>query len=70
MIMEMEIGVVGGEEDGVVGEINGSCTPTPRGRVAAPRRSGRRARPYILAATFGNVHGVYKPGNVNLRPRS
>ncbi|MFE5700390.1 class II fructose-bisphosphate aldolase [Rhodococcus koreensis] len=70
IILEIEIGVVGGEEDGVEADINdklytsdddfaktidvlGASTPDSR---------------YLLAATFGNVHGVYKPGNVTLEP--
>ena len=69
IIMEMEIGVVGGEEDGVVGEINEKLYSTPEDALAAAERLGlgERGR-YMLAATFGNVHGVYKPGNVKLRP--
>ena len=66
----MEIGVVGGEEDGVANEINeklytdaGATTRPPSTRSAR----GEKGR-YLLAATFGNVHGVYKPGNVKLRP--
>ncbi len=69
IIMEMEIGVVGGEEDGVVGEINEKLYSTPEDALAVAERLGlgERGR-YILAATFGNVHGVYKPGHVKLRP--
>src|SRR5215472_15420221 len=69
IIMEMEIGVVGGEEDGVVGEINEKLYTTPEDALAAAAALGlgERGR-YILAATFGNVHGVYKPGHVKLRP--
>jgi len=69
IIMEIEIGVVGGEEDGVVGEINEKLYSTPEDALAAAERLGlgERGR-YMLAATFGNVHGVYKPGNVKLRP--
>ena len=69
IIMELEIGVVGGEEDGVVGEINEKLYSTPEDALATAEALGigERGR-YILAATFGNVHGVYKPGNVNLRP--
>ena len=69
IIMEMEIGVVGGEEDGVVGEMNEKLYTTPGDalRVAEKLGLGERGR-YILAATFGNVHGVYKPGHVKLRP--
>src|ERR1700760_1052145 len=69
IIMEMEIGVVGGEEDGVVGEMNEKLYTTPGDAldVAEKLGLGERGR-YILAATFGNVHGVYKPGAVKLRP--
>jgi fructose-bisphosphate aldolase, class II len=69
VIMEMEIGVVGGEEDGVVGEINEKLYSTPEDALATADALGlgERGR-YILAATFGNVHGVYKPGHVRLRP--
>jgi fructose-bisphosphate aldolase class II len=69
IIMEMEIGVVGGEEDGVVGDINEKLYSTPDDALATAEALGlgERGR-YILAATFGNVHGVYKPGHVTLRP--
>src|SRR6202007_1905957 len=69
VIMEMEIGVVGGEEDGVVGEINEKLYSTPEDALATADAVGlgERGR-YMLAATFGNVHGVYKPGHVKLRP--
>ncbi len=68
-ILEMEIGVVGGEEDGVVGEMNEKLYSTPGDALATAERLGvgERGR-YLLAATFGNVHGVYKPGHVQLRP--
>jgi fructose-bisphosphate aldolase class II len=69
IMMELEIGVVGGEEDGVTGEMNEKLYSTPEDALAAARALGlgERGR-YILAATFGNVHGVYKPGHVRLRP--
>jgi fructose-bisphosphate aldolase, class II len=69
VVMEMEIGVVGGEEDGIVGEINEKLYSTPEDALAtaAALGLGENGR-YILAATFGNVHGVYKPGHVRLRP--
>ena len=69
VIMEMEIGVVGGEEDGVVGQINEKLYSTPADALATAEAVGlgERGR-YLLAATFGNVHGVYKPGHVKLRP--
>ena len=69
IILEVEIGVVGGEEDGVEAEINEKLYTSAEDfekTVAAlgARENGR----YLLAATFGNVHGVYKPGNVKLKP--
>jgi fructose-bisphosphate aldolase class II len=69
IIMEMEIGVVGGEEDGVVAEINEKLYTADGDfvRTAEALGTGENGR-YMLAATFGNVHGVYKPGNVKLRP--
>jgi fructose-bisphosphate aldolase, class II len=69
VVMEMEIGVVGGEEDGVVGEINEKLYTTPGDALATVEAVGlgEKGR-YLLAATFGNVHGVYKPGHVQLRP--
>jgi len=69
IILELEIGVVGGEEDGVVGEMNEKLYTTPADalRTAEALGTGEKGR-YLLAATFGNVHGVYKPGNVKLRP--
>src|SRR5436190_6361880 len=69
IVMEMEIGVVGGEEDGVVGEINEKLYTTPEDALATAEALGLGDQGrYILAATFGNVHGVYKPGHVKLRP--
>ena len=69
IILEVEIGVVGGEEDGVAHEINEKLYTSPEDYEATVDAlgSGDRGR-YLLAATFGNVHGVYKPGNVKLRP--
>ena len=69
IILEIEIGVVGGEEDGVVGEMSDKLYSTPEDalRTAETLGTGERGR-YLLAATFGNVHGVYKPGHVKLRP--
>ncbi|HVE64799.1 MAG TPA: class II fructose-bisphosphate aldolase [Mycobacteriales bacterium] len=71
VILEIEAGVVGGEEDGVDNEgvPNEKLYTTPEDMLAVAERlgTGDRGR-YILAATFGNVHGVYKPGNVKLRP--
>jgi fructose-bisphosphate aldolase class II len=69
IVLEVEIGVVGGEEDGVTNEINEKLYTTAADfeRTVDALGGGERGR-YLLAATFGNVHGVYKPGNVTLRP--
>ncbi|GAB3753110.1 class II fructose-bisphosphate aldolase [Zhihengliuella somnathii] len=68
-ILEVEIGTVGGEEDGVENEINEKLYTTVEDAMATIEAlgSGEHGR-YITALTFGNVHGVYKPGNVKLRP--
>ena len=69
IILEVEIGVVGGEEDGVEGAIDDKLYSTPEDALAtvAALGTGENGR-YLTALTFGNVHGVYKPGNVKLRP--
>ena len=69
IILEIEIGVVGGEEDGVEAEINDKLYTTPEDfeKTIEALGAGEHGK-YLLAATFGNVHGVYKPGNVKLRP--
>ena len=69
IILEVETGVVGGEEDGV----NNEGTPSDKLYTTADEmvQMARELRPlgrFMYAATFGNVHGVYKPGNVKLRP--
>ena len=68
-ILEVEIGVVGGEEDGVAHEINEKLYTTAEDglRTAEALGLGEKGR-YMAAFTFGNVHGVYKPGAVKLRP--
>ena len=68
-ILEIEIGVVGGEEDGVVGEINEKLYTTTEDALKTVEALGlgEKGR-YLTALTFGNVHGVYKPGHVKLRP--
>ena len=69
IVLELEIGVVGGEEDDIVGALNEKLYSTPEDalRTAEVLGTGERGR-YLLAATFGNVHGVYQPGHVKLRP--
>ncbi len=69
IILEIEVGVVGGEEDGVSNEINDKLYTTVEDglKTIEALGAGERGR-YITALTFGNVHGVYKPGAVKLRP--
>ena len=69
IVLEIEVGVVGGEEDGIVGAIDEKLYTTPGDALAtvAALGTGEKGR-YLTALTFGNVHGVYKPGNVKLRP--
>ena len=69
IILEVEIGVVGGEEDGhdTSGVGKEKLYTTPEDMVAVHKALAPLGR-YLLAATFGNVHGVYKPGNVVLKP--
>jgi fructose-bisphosphate aldolase, class II len=69
LVLEVEIGVVGGEEDGVAHDINEKLYTAEGDFVATAKALGLGEKGiYLLAATFGNVHGVYKPGNVKLRP--
>jgi fructose-bisphosphate aldolase, class II len=69
IVLEVEIGVVGGEEDGVAHDINEKLYTAEGDFVATAKALGLGEKGvYLLAATFGNVHGVYKPGNVKLRP--
>ncbi|MFW6772850.1 class II fructose-bisphosphate aldolase [Nocardioides sp. CPCC 205120] len=69
IVLEVEIGIVGGEEDGVEGGMGEHLYTTPEDALAtvAALGTGEKGR-YLTALTFGNVHGVYKPGNVKLRP--
>ncbi len=69
VILEVEIGVVGGEEDGIAHEINDQLYTTLEDAIATVEALGlgEQGR-YLTALTFGNVHGVYKPGGVKLRP--
>ena len=69
IILEIEVGVVGGEEDGVENAINDKLYSTPEDAIATVKALGTGEKGYYMTAlTFGNVHGVYKPGNVKLRP--
>jgi fructose-bisphosphate aldolase class II len=69
VVLEIEVGVVGGEEDGIVGAIDDKLYTTVEDGLALVEALGlgEKGR-YMAALTFGNVHGVYKPGNVKLRP--
>ena len=69
IVLEIEVGVVGGEEDGVENAINDKLYTTVDDGLAMVEALGlgEKGR-YMAALTFGNVHGVYKPGNVKLRP--
>jgi len=70
VVLEIECGVVGGEEDGIGGDVARERLYTSSEdllRVADALGTGDRGR-YLLAATFGNVHGLYAPGHVTLRP--
>jgi len=70
VVLEVEIGVVGGEEDGIVGAMNEKLYSTPEDAVLTAETLGLGTNGrYLLAATFGNVHGVYAPGHVRLRPK-
>ncbi|MBF0288767.1 MAG: class II fructose-bisphosphate aldolase [SAR324 cluster bacterium] len=69
IILEVEAGVVGGEEDGVDNTALGKdkLYTTPEDMVQVHESLNGKGR-FMFAATFGNVHGVYKPGNVQLKP--
>ena len=70
MTLEIELGVTGGEEDGVDNsDVDSSRLYTQPAEVAyAYEELSKVSNRFTVAAAFGNVHGVYKPGNVQLRP--
>lgn len=70
MSIEIELGVTGGEEDGVDNSDveNSKLYTQPEDVAYAYKELGQVGRLFTVAAAFGNVHGVYKPGNVELRP--
>ncbi len=69
-ILEIEIGVVGGEEDGIEAKHDAKLYSTEEDAILTIETLGKGERGrYMVAATFGNVHGVYKPGNVVLQPK-
>jgi fructose-bisphosphate aldolase, class II len=71
MTLEIELGVTGGEEDGVDNtEIDNALLYTQPEEVAYAYEELSKVSPnFTIAASFGNVHGVYKPGNVKLTPK-
>lgn len=70
LILEMEIGITGGVEDGVdnSGVSKEKLYSTPEDVFAVYQGLSSISERFMIAAAFGNVHGVYKPGNVKLRP--
>jgi fructose-bisphosphate aldolase class II len=70
MTLEIELGVTGGEEDGVDNsDVDSAKLYTQPSEVAYSYEILRKISPnFTIAAAFGNVHGVYKPGNVKLQP--
>ena len=71
IVLEIEVGVVGGEEDGLVATgPKEKLYTTPEDMLyVAEKLDAHKGTRFMVAATFGNVHGVYKPGNVQLRPK-
>ena len=71
MTLEIELGITGGEEDGVDNtEVDDSKLYTQPEEVAyAYEELSKVSDKFTIAAAFGNVHGVYKPGNVKLTPK-
>ncbi len=71
MTLEIELGCTGGEEDGVDNtDIDNAMLYTqPEDVALAYERLGKISDKFTIAAAFGNVHGVYKPGNVKLTPK-
>ncbi|GAA4376266.1 class II fructose-bisphosphate aldolase [Paeniglutamicibacter cryotolerans] len=68
-MLEIEVGVIGGEEDGISGEIDEKLyTTIDDARAVIAKLGSGEDGEYLTALTFGNVHGVYKPGGVHLRP--
>ena len=71
MYLEIELGVTGGEEDGVdnTGVESSKLYTQPEEVAYAYEELMKVSENFVIAASFGNVHGVYKPGNVKLEPR-
>lgn len=71
MTLEIELGVTGGEEDGVDNSDvdNAKLYSQPEDVAYAYEELSKISDKFTIAASFGNVHGVYKPGNVHLQPK-
>ena len=71
MTLEIELGCTGGEEDGVdnTGMDSSALYTQPEDVAYAYERLSKISSRFTIAASFGNVHGVYKPGNVQLTPK-
>lgn len=71
MTLEIELGVTGGEEDGVDNSNidNNALYTQPEHVALAYEKLKKVSERFTIAASFGNVHGVYKPGNVKLQPK-
>jgi len=71
MTLEIELGITGGEEDGVdnTNVDNAALYTQPEEVCEAYERLSKISDKFTIAASFGNVHGVYKPGNVKLEPK-
>jgi len=71
MTLEIELGITGGEEDGVdnTGIDNALLYTQPEEVAYAYEQLSKIGNNFTIAASFGNVHGVYKPGNVKLQPK-
>ena len=70
MTLEIELGITGGEEDGVdnTGIDSSRLYTQPEDVAYAYEELSKISKRFTIAASFGNVHGVYKPGNVKLEP--
>ena len=71
MMIEIELGITGGEEDGVdISDVDNALLYTQPEEVCYAHEELSKVGPnFTIAASFGNVHGVYKPGNVQLSPK-
>ncbi|CAL4322792.1 class II fructose-bisphosphate aldolase [Buchnera aphidicola] len=70
MILEIELGCTGGEEDGISNSLHShTLYTTPKDVNYAYEKLKKISSNFMIAASFGNVHGVYRPGNIHLKPK-